>query len=168
MGRPRGTPPIKSHTFMTTPKKKLLRKRKATPDEWKKNIRKKLTISGEKYVSQRRKIVPGKMVKSVNCSSCKFKCSENISEQNRQKLFQLLWSLDTYERKKYFIISRIDEKQTRKYLEPDKETGQKGKEISIAHISLTDGTGRWYQDSCLQEFVLNKPWMWVTLILTMQ
>jgi len=89
VGRPRGTPPRKSHTFMTPPKKKLFRKRKATPDEWKKNTRKKLRMSGKEYVSQRGKIVPGKMVKSVNCSSCKFKYSENISEQNRQKLFEL-------------------------------------------------------------------------------
>jgi hypothetical protein len=126
---------------MTPPKQRLFRKRKATPDEWKKNTRKKLRMSGKEYVSQRGKIVLGKMVKSVNCSSCKFKCSENISEQNRQKLIELFWSLNTYERKKYFIISRIDEKQTRRYIEPDKETGQKSKrDIHRSYFFDIDGT----------------------------
>ena len=107
---------------MTPSKQRLFRKRKVTPYEWKKNTRKKLRMSGKEYVSQRGKIVLGKMVKSVNC---KFKCSENILEQNRQKLIELFWSLNTYERKKDFLFSRIDEKQTRRYIEPDKETGQK-------------------------------------------
>lgn len=98
-------------------------------------------MSGKEYVSQIGKIVPGKMVKSVNCSSCKFKCSGNISEQNRQKLFELFWSLDTYEARKYFIILRIDEKQTRKYIEPDKETGQKRKrDIHRPYFFDIDGT----------------------------
>lgn len=141
VGRPRGTPPRKSHTFMTPPKQRLFRKRKATPDEWKKNTRKKLRMSGKEYVSQRGKIVLGKMVKSVNCSSCKFKCSENISEEKRQKLIELFWSLNTYERKKDFLFSRIDEKQTRRYIEPDKETGQKRKrDIHRSYFFDIDGT----------------------------
>lgn len=112
---------------MTPLKKKLYRKRKATPDEWKKNIRKKLRMSGKEYVSQRGKPVHQKVVKSVDCSKCKFKCSQKITEENRQKIFDLFWSLESYERKKDFIISRVEEKQTRKYIDPNKDITQKRK-----------------------------------------
>ncbi|CAC5377312.1 unnamed protein product [Mytilus coruscus] len=60
VGWPRGTPPRKSRTFMTPPKKELIRKRKATLDELKKNIRKKLRMSGKEYVSQKGKPVLSK------------------------------------------------------------------------------------------------------------
>ena len=39
-GRPKGTPPKKAPNFITPPTKSLFRKRKATSDSWKKNIRK--------------------------------------------------------------------------------------------------------------------------------
>lgn len=35
-GRPKGTPPRKAPNFITPPKKSLFRKRKATPEIWKK------------------------------------------------------------------------------------------------------------------------------------
>ncbi|CAC5404117.1 unnamed protein product [Mytilus coruscus] len=50
-GRPKGTPPRKAPNFITPPKKKLFRKRKAMPETWKKNIRKKLRLSGKEYIS---------------------------------------------------------------------------------------------------------------------
>ncbi|CAG2211934.1 unnamed protein product [Mytilus edulis] len=84
-------------------------------------------MSGKEYVSQRGKPVHQKVVKSVDCSKCKFKCSQKITEENRQKIFDLFWSLESYERKKDFIISRVEEKQTRKYIDPNKDITQKRK-----------------------------------------
>ena len=43
-GRPKGTPPKKAPNFIIPQKKSLFRKRKSTPDSWKKNIRKKTQI----------------------------------------------------------------------------------------------------------------------------
>ena len=71
VGSPKGTPQCKSHSFITPHKKKLFRKRKATPEEGKKNFRKKLRMSGKEYISQRGKNVPEKVVKLVDCNNCK-------------------------------------------------------------------------------------------------
>jgi hypothetical protein len=38
----------------------------------KKNIRKKLRMSGKEYISQRGKNVPEKVVKLVDCNNCKY------------------------------------------------------------------------------------------------
>ncbi|CAC5414853.1 unnamed protein product [Mytilus coruscus] len=140
VGRPRGTPPRKSHTFMTPPKKKLFKKRKATPEDWKKNIRKKLRMSWKEYVSQRGKPIHQKVVKSVDCSKCKYKCSQKITEENRQKIFDLFWSLESYERKKDFIISRIEEKQTRKVHRPKDITQKRKRNIHRSYFFDIGGT----------------------------
>ena len=45
---------------------KLFRKRKCTPETWKKNVRKKLKLTGQQYVSQRGKNVNAKEMNPVN------------------------------------------------------------------------------------------------------
>ena len=85
VGRPKGTPQCKSHSFTTPHKKKLFRKRKATPEEWKKNIRKKLRMSGKEYISERGKKVPEKVVKLVDCNNCEYKCTKNITEDRGEE-----------------------------------------------------------------------------------
>jgi hypothetical protein len=99
-GSPKGTPPKKAPNFTTPPKKSLFRKRNATPDSWKKNIRKKLRLSGKEYVSVKGTVVREKTLKFVDCSKCTFKCNVNIDEEQRQQFFQTFRSLDTNDRKK--------------------------------------------------------------------
>ena len=116
---------------MTPPKKKLFRKRKANPSEWKNNIRKRLRITGKEYTSQSGKKVPERLLKSVDCNKCKFKCTQNITEEQRADIFQLFWSLESYERKKDFVVSRIQEKKTRKYIDESTEDLKKKRKRDV-------------------------------------
>jgi hypothetical protein len=79
----------------------LFRKRKATPDSWKNNIRKTLRLSGKEYVSVKGTVVKEKTLKCVDCSKCTFKCNVSIDEEQRQQFLQTFWSLDTNDRKKF-------------------------------------------------------------------
>ncbi|XP_063446770.1 uncharacterized protein LOC134726300 [Mytilus trossulus] len=106
-GRPKGKPKRKASNFMTPPKKSLIRNQRANPETWKKNIRKKLRLSGKEYISAKGKVVEEKKVKSVDCSKCTYKCNLGIDEEHRQQIFTTFWSLDTDARKKDFIIATL-------------------------------------------------------------
>ncbi|XP_071052951.1 uncharacterized protein [Onthophagus taurus] len=67
--------------------KKLTRKKQRNPATWQANIRKSKREQGEEYVSARKKVVPAKSIKNLkDCSTCRFKCSTKISEEERADL----------------------------------------------------------------------------------
>lgn len=68
--------PRKSAKFSTPVKKQLTRKRKSNPDNWKRNVRKKLKLSGQEYKSATGKTVTEKKIQTCDCSKCKFKCDK--------------------------------------------------------------------------------------------
>ena len=72
--------PRKAAKFVTPVKKKTVRKQKATPQNWKKNVRKRLRLSGKKYESTTGKTVPEKQMKPP-CNNCKLKCTSKISKE---------------------------------------------------------------------------------------
>ena len=77
--------PRKAAKFVTPEKRQLTRKRKAAPETWKKNIRKKLRLSGQEYTSpQSGKKIPRKEVKPP-CTNCRCKCTSVFSEEDRKK-----------------------------------------------------------------------------------
>ncbi|XP_063447327.1 uncharacterized protein LOC134726858 [Mytilus trossulus] len=129
-GRPKGRPQRKASNFMTPPKKSLIRNRKANPETWKKNIRKKLRLSGKEYISAKGKVVEEKKVKSVDCSKCTYKCNLGIDDEHRQQIFTTFWSLDTDARKKDFIIANATQKKTRTYLDDNDEPVKKKEKCS--------------------------------------
>ncbi|XP_076090122.1 uncharacterized protein LOC143062260 [Mytilus galloprovincialis] len=138
-GRPKGTPPRKAPNFITPPKKSLFRKRKATPETWKKNIRKKLRLSGKEYISVKGTVVEEKKVKPIDCSKCTFKCSLSIDDEHRQQIFKTFWSLDTNDRKKDFIIANTTQKKTRTYLDDNNEPVKKKKNVHRSYSLNVDG-----------------------------
>ncbi|CAC5382510.1 unnamed protein product [Mytilus coruscus] len=115
-GRRKGTPLKKKATYMTPPKKKLSRKRKATPEEWEKSKRQRRRLSGMEYTSQRGKVVPAREVKPTDCTRCKYKCNIKVNDEERQDIFKTVWTLNSYQRQKDFIISHVGEKKTKKYI----------------------------------------------------
>jgi hypothetical protein len=130
-GRPKDTPPRKAPNFITPPKKSLFRKRKATPEIWKKNVRKKLRLTGKEYISAKGNVVQERCLKPVDCSKCTFKCTMNMNDKNRNDIFQTFWSLDSNDRKKNFIIANTTEKKTRTYLDEENTPVSKKKRMSI-------------------------------------
>lgn len=72
----------------------LTRKRKCNPSNWKRNVRKKSRQSGEEYVDSRGKKQDARSVKTKkDCSKCKFRCSANISEEDRAAIFKEFWGM---------------------------------------------------------------------------
>ena len=132
--------PRKAAKFVSPVKKKLTRKRKATPQTWKKNIRKQQRICGQEYTSPHSgKKVPKRMLKPP-CSNCKFKCASVFTEEDRQRIFDSFWSLGAYERQKDFICSSVEEKKTRTYLREGNEQKEKKRMVSRSFSLETGGT----------------------------
>lgn len=96
-------------------KKDLLdkKKRERRPDTWQRNIKKKLKTEGKAYINARGKLVPAKSMRPVDCTNCKQKCTEKISEETRQKIFDWFWRLGSYTAQKEFVVSRVTQVQTK-------------------------------------------------------
>ena len=101
--------PRKQAKFQTPRKKNLTRKRQANPDSWK-NIIKKLRQSGKAYTSVKGDYVPERSMRIKDCSKCKFKCSEKISEEQRQQIFNSYWKLQSHDRQRDYICDHVLEK----------------------------------------------------------
>lgn len=86
-------------------KKKSNRWRKSDPTSWTKNKAKVRRKSGKPYATKNG-MNPGKSPKRVDCSKCRWKCTENFDEQARKKLCSEYWQLD-YCRQKDFIANNV-------------------------------------------------------------
>ena len=80
------------------------RKRRLDPKSWKQSTCKRLRQSGKAYTSSKAKQVSARAVKTTkNCTeSCKFKCSNHISDDDRGKVFESFWAMSR-EEKQHFI-----------------------------------------------------------------
>lgn len=112
----------KKAKFISPKKKLLFRKRKATPENWMKNIRKKLKLHGEEYTSMSGKVVKTKEVLPCDCSKCKYKCNMKISTKQRCDIKDSYYALGSYERQKDFLYTRVQELPTKTFLD---ESGNK-------------------------------------------
>ena len=104
--------PRKSACFKTPPKGSTSRKRKGNPDKWKKTVRKRLRLAGEEYLNSLGTVRPKRQMKS-GCGKCRYKCSTNINEEERQNIFASYWNLGSHERQRDFICQRVSEKPTK-------------------------------------------------------
>ena len=133
--------PHKQGSF-NTPKTTLVRKQKAMPETWKKNVRKSMHLQGKEYVSQTGKVVPAKRMKPVACSKsqCRFKCSESIPEDKRQELFEVFYSLGSCKRQKEFVCANVQQRKTVTYLNEDNQPAQKKRQICRVFMFNVEGT----------------------------
>lgn len=86
--------------------KPMKRWRKSNPECWAVNVAKRRRADGLAYKS-RSKERPAKVPKDINCSECKYKCSDNFDENARNEICRHYWQLDFVGRKN-FILSRIE------------------------------------------------------------
>jgi Ca2+-binding EF-hand superfamily protein len=61
-------------------------------------------------------------VKRKDFSKCRFKCSENITEDERQKIFSTYWSMGDTKVKGNSFVSMLPIKIQRRYLNREKKT----------------------------------------------
>lgn len=62
---------------------------------------------GKEYTDRKGKKHNWKTMKAMNNHTCRFKCSENITEEQRQKYFDKYWSLGDWELQSSFLNSVI-------------------------------------------------------------
>ncbi|XP_064604709.1 uncharacterized protein LOC135469966 [Liolophura sinensis] len=100
-------------------KKGRSRKRARDPSQWKANVRKRLCQEGKPYLSVRKKMVTGREIKNLkNChTSCRFKCMENISQEDRVQIHDAYYQLN--QNRKYDFIAT-----TTSYGKTDRPTGK--------------------------------------------
>lgn len=114
------------------------RKRKRTPQAWKKNIRKRKRAGGKEYLSSKNKIVKKRELKEA-CSleSCKLKCRQKISDEERQGIYQQFWNYDnTNDQKRQFICSSIEEKPIQRLRSRTGESVPKRKHSLLYFFSI--------------------------------
>ncbi|XP_028418647.1 uncharacterized protein LOC114544116 [Dendronephthya gigantea] len=81
----------------------LTRKRQRNPASWKRNIRKNKRQSGEKYINSRGNEQAARSVKTKkDCSKCKFKCSSNVTVEDRSAIFNEFWKMSDNEKLHFY------------------------------------------------------------------
>jgi len=87
--------------------KKRTRKRAKEPQLSAGNLRKRKKAAGEEYISAAGVTVRAKQPQPVNCSKCRFKCNDKVSEQQRVSLCKSFYGMADYKRQKDFIVSHV-------------------------------------------------------------
>ncbi|CAG9836254.1 unnamed protein product [Diabrotica balteata] len=86
------------------------RKRIRNAAQWKCNIRKRARTSGEEYLSSRKTIVRARRLKSPCKTTCKLKCFEIFSHEDRESIIKHFWNDDIdYDRKRQFVASNVEQ-----------------------------------------------------------
>uniref|UniRef100_A0A336L7N8 CSON004503 protein n=1 Tax=Culicoides sonorensis TaxID=179676 RepID=A0A336L7N8_CULSO len=80
------------------------KKRKAIPETWHINLRKKARLSGQSYYDSCGTIKPMKIMSPPCPKSCQFRCSERVSESVRQDFFNKYHCLESTQQKWEFIL----------------------------------------------------------------
>ncbi|CAG4944667.1 unnamed protein product [Colias eurytheme] len=90
-------------------KAKKGRKRKAVPEEWRKNKAKLLRNCGKAYIStsKSQKPMPERQMKPTCTEKCKLKCYNKISEEKRQLIFMNFWKLGDLDKQRQFINKHV-------------------------------------------------------------
>ena len=105
--------PRKAANYQSPKIKKNGRWKKASPENWKRNIKKKLKLQGKEYLTESGKHVSEKSVEKVDCAKCRYKCSSKVSEVKRQDIFTQVWNIGNYERQRAFVASYVTEQKSK-------------------------------------------------------
>lgn len=89
------------------PSKETTRKRKCNKASWKKNVRKQRRSLGKDYVDTNGRQRLGRTPKLIDCTNCRYRCSEKFSEEQRADICKEYWQLGDYNRQKDFLLSRV-------------------------------------------------------------
>lgn len=96
-------------------------KKSRNPDQWKRNVRKRMFQEGKEY-EETRKTKKGKITKKIQekamkkgCDEkCRMKCTNKVSEEARKKIYDAYYSLKSITEKRNFIASRVSEVSTQR------------------------------------------------------
>ncbi|KAJ8277156.1 hypothetical protein GJAV_G00072050 [Gymnothorax javanicus] len=88
--------------------RKCTTKRRRNPDGWKKNVRKMKRASGQSYKSDTTgQRVAEKTVNVCDCSKCRLRCKDKLSEERRAEIFQEFYSLKDWSAQTTYIATAV-------------------------------------------------------------
>nr|CAI5838295.1 unnamed protein product [Callosobruchus analis] len=87
--------------------KKNTRKRLRNPSKWRRNEIKRLRNLGQKYKDWKDNVHPKRQLK-IACTSCRQKCNDKFSEEERKQIFENYWQLGDVNRQRDFITKQVD------------------------------------------------------------
>ena len=135
-----------------------IKKRKRNPEKWKTYVKKGNLNSGEAYERKNKKgeIVPKakKILKPPCGETCRKKCSDAFSEEDRKQIFEEFWNLADIDLQRAFIIAYVsvpDKKRTR--VRNTCKTARRKKELTRAYF-LNNAATKTLIPVC-QKFFLN-------------
>lgn len=103
-------------------RKNLTRKRQNCPEKWVQNVRKKKREAGQEYVDIKGKTHPMRAVKT-GCKNtiCRFKCSINISPDQRENIHEAFWRLSDSKKGHFYSKYVIQNLKARKRGDTDRK-----------------------------------------------
>lgn len=82
------------------------RKRRRNISKWKRNEKKQLRTEGKEYIGHKGVVHASKQLLAFN-HSCRYKCNDNISEVDRQALFEKFYQIPSYDLQTAYLSSCI-------------------------------------------------------------
>ena len=120
--------------YISSPSNAL--KRPRNPDQWKKNIPRKRRNLGKEYTSYSTgKLIPERSI-GEPCG-CRLKCFENISEDDRQKIFSDFWNSGSHLIQTSFIQKSVQQNKPKHHTTTD--PAKQRKCARIYFLSTSDG-----------------------------
>lgn len=83
------------------------RKRSRNPKKWIDNVNKAARNAGKSYTTRKGKMVPEKTLGPRCEAACKYKCQQNVSEEDRMLIFEKFYKTDTHDKKWLFISNLV-------------------------------------------------------------
>ena len=119
--------------------RKRVRHKMSHPESWGRNVEKSSHLKGRQYKKARgisgSATVPPKSVQPCNCNKCRYKCSENFSDDDREQMCKQFYELADYSRQKDFIINHVMEMPTK----TEVKNSQKHRQVSRAFYLTNNG-----------------------------
>ena len=82
--------------------------KKKTPDEWERNVNKRLRNTGQAYKNVAGKMVPPKRPKQMISCKCSFAC-KTLTEEEQQTICSSYWGLGDQDQRTLFVLSHTQE-----------------------------------------------------------
>lgn len=109
------------------------KKRVRNPVNWQKNIRKRKILSGERYVNAKGKLTEGRPLKPPCGDTCRLKCSERFTCEERLNIHSEFWKSNrTWDLKRQFVASCIKSKPVARQRQRD--GSKKNKSVSNTYF----------------------------------
>ena len=119
--------------------RKRVRRKISHPESWGRNVAKSSHLKGRQYKKARgipgSATVPPKSVQPCNCNKCRYKCSENFSDDDREQICKQFYELADYSRQKDFIINHVVEMPTK----TETKNTQQHRQVSRAFYLTNNG-----------------------------